>query len=1577
MRDLMNIRYALTLVMAVVGLVILAMLYNHFVSPTRVALVNYQGFQAAKIINAGDAGWVKTEQFNGTDYSQLDSYDFVMIFGRGLKLSEQALSEIKLQARERMIIVDAPMNPAHSINSVPDKHKELVSAYIDNAGEANYRNLLRYIRHTIQGRTFSSVAPDAPVNIAADVLFHLDPAAVFTEFSQYQRYYAKRTNYSSQGKKIALLTSVPGPFNSNRDHIDALIEGFERSGYRVYPLASASRRLELLQHIKPDLVVFMPHGRLHMGEASQAINWLQQQNIPVLSPLSVFERHSDWLDDPQGYSGALLSMNVVLPELDGAIAPFVLNALYEDEKGSEIFKAIPDRLERFISMVDGYLALKSAPNENKKIGIVYFRGPGKNALHAGNMEVAESLYNTLLALRSEGYNLAGLPTTFNDFKTQLDRQGTVMTPRAAGQTQHFLQEANPAFIPAEQYRRWCRQLAHGICDDVEAIYGPAPGNYLVDEARGLAVARLRFGNVAILPQPLPGYGDNTFKLVHGTDKAPPHTYLGAYFWLRRAFGADAVVHFGTHGSLEFTPSKQVALAANDWSDALIGGIPHFYIYTMSNVGEAIIAKRRSYAVIVNHLTPPFSRAGLTSDLGTLQRALSSFSSTEGAVREQHRLEINELLTGLHLDTDLGLEAAVLRESSGWVENVYRPASEWLETIAQEKITQGLYTLGSPYTKEESLQTARLMFQDSLTSHIVKLSELTAGNTARLDTSLAQGWISLAEAGSHPSKLLAQAVGTKLIQEVSDWQSAHPTVNDMDIIRGFVSLSEAKSPTSGKAITSLDDTQLQDILIRLLADPSAREFIIRLDNDTSYSHVARVLDPAARKRAEALAKVIPPIGEALTQLAKPEVETLVTAMQKEKVRKKVLAWVKSDDLAEQVEAARQQRWQALGKEARTTMETLNLALTADEFETLNWKQQKQHLEKITLFEERFLNQAGNIPPIKQSVESLSGLTLEAYREIFTASRSRYEAAYQQTSTRYRELAAQLETIEQLLGLIKPSSGYLRSSTQYELQSLMNGLAGGYVPPASGGDPVLNPAALPTGRNMYSIDAEKTPSASAWKVGVSMAEALLASHIESHGAYPQKVAFTLWPSSFIHSHGATIAEILYLLGVEPVRDPFGRIQSLRLIPEAKLGRPRIDVVVQSAGQLRDLAASRLALIEEAVALAATAGDKGENFVSNGVRAAEKYLLDKGQSPMAAKQLSLRRSFGGVNNSYGTGIMGLVENSNKWGQQQDIAEQYLQNMGALYGDSESWGQFNQSLLAAALLNTDAIVQPRSSNTWGALSLDHVYEFMGGLSAAVTQVTGTTPDAYFNDFRNSAQARVKGLEETIRLEARTTLLNPEYINGLADEGGASSAETFAETFRNVFGWNAMRPQAIDEALWEQLQEVYVNDTHNLELRQFFEEQNPYALQEMTGVMLEASRKGFWHPSEQALAELAELHAELVKKFEAGCGTFTCGNPALRAYIEQVLTGELLKQYSAALDKAEVGPDPTASIVLVEQDSPAARKEQREENATQRRQIQETTATETQDTARSTSSIALWIGLTIGAIILLLASARRKRGRG
>ena len=143
-----------------------------------------------------------------------------------------------------------------------------------------------------------------------------------------------------------------------------------------------------------------------------------------------------------------------------------------------------------------------------------------------------------------------------------------------------------------------------------AANGEFPGSYMATPDGRLGIARLQFGNVVLLPQPAAGTGSNSFQIVHGTDAAPPHSYIAPYLWTQYGFRADALIHFGTHGSLEFTPRKQVALSSKDWPDRLIGALPHFYIYTIGNVGEGVIAKRRSYAGLQSYLTPPFMESNV-------------------------------------------------------------------------------------------------------------------------------------------------------------------------------------------------------------------------------------------------------------------------------------------------------------------------------------------------------------------------------------------------------------------------------------------------------------------------------------------------------------------------------------------------------------------------------------------------------------------------------------------------------------------------------------------------------------------------------------------------------------------------------------------------------------------------------------------------------------------------------------------------------------------------------------------------------------------------------------------------------
>ena len=190
-------------------------------------------------------------------------------------------------------------------------------------------------------------------------------------------------------------------------------------------------------------------------------------------------------------------------------------------------------------------------------------------------------------------------------------------------------------------------------------------------------------------------------------------------------------------------------------------------------------------------------------------------------------------------------------------------------------------------------------------------------------------------------------------------------------------------------------------------------------------------------------------------------------------------------------------------------------------------------------------------------------------------------------------------------------------------------------------------------------------------------------------------------------------------------------MRLVPSEELGRPRINVVVQVSGQLRDIAGSRLKLLTDAVRLASEAKDEAyPNYVASGTVLQEKLLVEKGTSPKRAREMSVMRVFGPVNSGYSTGIMGYTEHSGSWEDEKEIAQGYLNNMGAAYGDEDNWGEVQKDLFASALSETDVVIQPRQSNTWGPISLDHVYEFTGGLSLTVKTLTGKEPDAYMADY-------------------------------------------------------------------------------------------------------------------------------------------------------------------------------------------------------------------------------------------------------
>lgn len=1350
----------ITSIVSVAVLTALYGLWRSYASSTKIAFVNYQAIALGQIGKANTGSFVKIAELPVEELDKASGYDMVFVNGMGLRITgEQRQSLIEAAQSGTPVLTTAATNPQNSIVSVDSVDAVFMQQYLAG-GRANYRNLLRYVRKYIDGKKLFVEEPSDPEVPATSLMYYPDEndELNFGSVAEYEAFLKKNGKWRDNAPHI-ILTGQMGV-------ADSLVAALERTGNVVYPV-NVIQQFIMRGHadsVGATAMINMAHGR--MGD--NVVDYLSSRNITLFSPLNVNRMYDEWMEDKMGMNGGFLSQSVVTPEIDGAIRPFTLFAHFEGRDGLPYVDVIPGRLEEFVATVNNYSALRTKPNKDKRLAVFYFKGPGQNALVAEGLEVAPSLYNMLVRLKAEGYTVDNLPADAGELEKLINENGKNFNSYAAGAKAEFVKTHHPVTVSRSDYDSWCAQaMPAEMRQEIDVVDGGFPGHGLSDEAGNAALACLRFGNIVLIPQSAAGLGDDDFKIVHGTDAAPPHSYVAAYLWARYGFGADALMHFGAHGSLEFTPRKQVALGSRDWSDRLVGSIPHFYIYSTSNVGEAMIAKRRSYAGIINYLTPPFMESNVRGIYRNLTDAISSYNKATTRSDSLTAARIVKQTTqqlGIHRELRLDSIATAIYSP----EDVMR-VETFAEELANEKITGALYVMGTPYSPDHITSTVEAMTIDPIAYSLQKLNGGKGSIAAYRDK----------------AKALVRS---------------HLAVDDAAICR-IAGISQAGLDSARAICSAIEGSR--DMLSRMMVMGAMMP-------SGPAASTARLSERQATKKPHGM---LPGMS--------PE---------------------KAIEMAKKMGA---------GEEAIKKMEA------AMKRKNVSGASAAPH--------------SGSMDGIKSARKELSKEEIE--------------------------FALAVSEVERALGNVDTYRAALSSSPAKELGSIVNALSGGFIAPASGGDPVLNPNILPTGRNMFAVNAEETPSVVAWEKGKTLANNTISMYRKVHGdSIPRKVSYTLWSSEFIETEGATIAQVLYMLGVEPVRDPFGRVTDLRLIPSGELGRSRIDVVVQTSGQLRDLAASRLFLISRAVKMAADAEDDVfPNYVAEGVVESERHLVESGVAPAEARELSKARVFGGVNGNYGSGIQGMVEAGDRWEDESEIASTYINNMGAIYGSEEDWEKMREHAFEAALTRTDVVVQPRQSNTWGALSLDHVYEFMGGMNLAVRNVTGKDPDAYLSDYRNRNNVRMQEVKEAIGIESRATILNPTYIKEKM-KGGAGDASGIADVVRNTYGWNVMKPDVIDNELWNDIYDTYVADKNNLGTEAYFKSTNPAAIQEITAVMLETARKGMWQASPEQLSRLAELHTGVVEEFGPACSGFVCDNAKLRNFISSMVSPASAEKYRASV---------------------------------------------------------------------------------
>jgi len=1137
-----------------------------------------------------------------------------------------------------------------------DDDKRVPEYWVPN-GASNMGRMLAYCDKTYLGGNHA-VEPAEPV---PDYGFYIPghPDQIVTDVAGLKA----AVGWKAGAPTIALLIQQSFWVTQDLKVVDAEAAALSAKGFNVAVTyaQTASEMEKLVRDLHPDIMAEDRHGTL-WGEPNDGKTLLQEFDVPYLRPVSMLAYTNDeWQADPRGMHPRDVGGFVTLQESKGTIEPIVVGGLQAGISGYKLHEPIPDRVQHFADRAWSWASLRNKPNAQKHIAIVYYNSTlGQDDLMRGTptggfLDAPASFLRFLPKLQERGYTIENAPKNAADLLARLKARGRNLGPWAQGELEAEANQDSSVLIPLATYQHWFdTKLSEANRQKVIKAYGPPPGQFMVVERNGekqIVVPSVRFGNVILAPQPPRGEAEDE-KLLHNSDIPPPHNYLAFYWWLQEEFKADAVVHWGTHGSLELLPGKSVGLSQNDWPDVCAGTMPIINLWIMGNLGEATISRRRSYAELVDHLCPPAVKPGLTDDATKLHEDIEKFDSLPiGALREEFRKRITAAAREQRIDQTLKITTA---DGKLLDDEQLKSIHTYLHELLESRTPTSLHVLGQPPEAK--------VLPDYLTAILRK-----------------------------------------------------PFLDRVAALGGKPAGAEHAAETVQKAQQIVKDSVLGD-------------------------------QPA------------PP------------------ALQKD------IAFARD----------------VLGR----------------------------------------LNQTGD-----------------------------------------------------------------------EITNLLRALEGRYIAPGPGPDPIRNPASIPSGRNLYSLNPEEIPTRASWEVAVKLVNDMLATRTA------HKVGIDLSGMSTMQDYGVTEAQILYLMGVRPIWDANNLAIDVQLIPAAELKRPRVDVFIAMGGSYKENFPSRVKLIDKAIRLAAEANE-ADNGVRAGSVALENALLKKGFSTDRAHSLSMARIFGTkVGGVGGTNILYLVPRSGVWEKDDDVASVYIDHMSYVYS-GDLWGVKVDGLYEQAIQGTDTLVRTWSSNLTSQLSNHHAYEYLGGMSLAVTKLTGKEPAALIADVRDPDGARMRDFNEVMDSDFRTQLLNPNWIKGMKQHDYAGAGH-IAELVKNTFGWQVTRRSSVSDGTWTDIYDTYVNDKNGLDLPAWMDKVNPHARQEIAATMLEASRIGYWNASAEQLATLSKAYAESVAKFGPSDGLVTGGNAPLQKLVTTLLQGApgnapVAAVFNAAMAKAAAPAAPAPGAAMV-----------------------------------------------------------------
>ena len=1126
------------------------------------------------------------------------------------------------------------------LKNISKKRRDVVCDYWFNGGVKNTQNMLKYIKYNILENKNKNI--ELPKIIPQNGIYYPGyKNLVFNSTKEYLKY----LNYDINNIKKPLIAIYFGRnsiVSNIIEPINSAIKLIEEKGgialpfFFKDPTKSDHIGLEFLEPNGKKLTNVLLYLFSYVRDGGVKKKNFVKLNIPILHGL--YYRQGDqekWKKDDIGMPFSTIASGYVIPESLGFTDSFIIAA---QNKKTKEFQSIPYQLESFVSKAMNLAKLQTLKNADKKITIMYY-ALGRNKVGASFLNIPQSIEEIFKGFNENGYKIKDVNESFLQEEI-LKTIKVLYDVNLYENANKMLDENRADLYPYKEYMKEFYKLPVHVRTDMIRVWGyPLESKMLIYKNKNwyFLIPRVKIGNIIIMPQPHPLERDDSIRKLnldvgkkderdwHNPSSPINHSYFATYLYVKNQFKTNAIIHLGTHGTVEWSMGKQRGLSINDGPIMALSDMPHFYPYIVNNTAETIQIRRRARGVTISHQTPPFGLAGAYNEINELMELTAQFKTvTKGLMQEKIKEQIIGKIIALNIHKDLEMSKEDILKD---FEHFLHEFEEYRREFTSIAHPLGMHTFGVVYEERHLIST------------------------------------------------ITQMLGKEFLQKANGDDYAKQNYTDFNTSRAYM-------------------------------------------------------------------------------------------------------FIKNNVIAKE----------KLGLEN---------------------KDLKQFLKNAKQF-------------------------------------------------------------------------YTLLVSQKEKKNLFRALNGEHIEAGTGGGPIRNPQSLPTGVNLVSFDPSKVPTQAAFKTGKILMDDFIKNYYAKNNKYPNKITFNLWGLETVRHHGVLESQLLYAMGVEPVRNHRGKIVSVKIIPYKELKRPRIDVVVSATGLYRDMYPHTIKLIADGVKKIAQLKEKYNFLRQNSLQLEKELVKNSDINQSEAQYLSTIRVFSSKTGNYGSGV-DAIEQTSRWSNDKRITKDYLEHVGYYFGsDTSRWNEKNieLNLYSKNLSGTDAIVFSRTSNLYGLLSSDDPYAHFGSIGMAIRYIDGKTPKTYISNLRDPDNAQIQTTARFMSTELRTRYFHPKWLKEMMLENYAGTVEV-SSVMNNFWGWQVVSPEVVRSDQWDEFKNIYVDDKYNLKVQKWFKKNNPQALADMTEKMIEAYRKNYWKTNEKNIKDLLELQDELEKKYKT-----TTYNTKLKEFQEKARLG-------------------------------------------------------------------------------------------